>query len=143
MAASHNRFKWSSTVNDLPQVSAPSFSLPAGTYFEPQTVTITDAAVAEYNNMFIYYTTDGTTPTESSSVYVNPITVTSTTTLKAIAILVDEFQSAVYSATYTVPTIVPLPPNFSITGTPFSLAPGALRETPPLSASPPQTDLPA
>jgi len=105
-------------VTEVGQISAPSFSPPAGTYSTPQTVTITEVA----GNMFIYYTTDGTTPTAASPVYVNPITVASTTTLKAIAILDDEDQSAVSSATYT---INPPGANFSITGTAISVAPGA------------------
>jgi N-acetylneuraminic acid mutarotase len=109
-------------VTKIGQISAPSFSVPAGTYSTSQTVTITDAAVTEYNNMFIYYTTDGTTPTSSSPVYVNPITVALTTTLKAIAIDPFNDQSAVSSATYT---IAPPLPNFSITGSAVSVAPGA------------------
>jgi trimeric autotransporter adhesin len=109
-------------VTGIGQTTPPTFSIPTGTYSAPQTVTISDSDLGGYDNAFIYYTTDGTTPTASSAVYVNPITVTSTTTLKAIAIQIDEYQSAVSSATYT---FVPPTPNFSITGTAVNVAPGA------------------
>lgn len=104
-------------VTSVGQIAAPTFSVAAGTYSSPQTITISAPT-----NQFIYYTVDGTTPTASSAVYVNPITVASTTTLKAI--LIDPFyeQSAVSSATYN---FVPAQPNFSIAGTAISVAPGA------------------
>jgi N-acetylneuraminic acid mutarotase len=101
-----------------PGIPAPIFSVPSGSYSTPQTVSITDK-----NNhfiQFVYYTLDGTTPTVNSPVYVNPITVASTTTLKAFQMDVFLDQSAVSSATYTI-----VPGSFSITGTAVSVAPGA------------------
>jgi hypothetical protein len=89
-------------VTTVGQIPAPSFSVPSGTYYTPQTVSISDTAVAGYSDMFIYYSIDGTTPTASSPVYVNPISVASTATLQAIAIDPASNQSAVSSATYTI-----------------------------------------
>jgi glucosylceramidase len=70
----------------------------AGTY-SPTQITVADATA----NSTIYYTTDGSTPTASSTAYTGPITVSSTTTVKAIATASGFSASAVASATYTVP----------------------------------------
>ncbi|MCW3085242.1 MAG: Spore coat protein CotH [Bacteroidetes bacterium] len=63
----------------------PTMSVNAGFYSSGQTVTITspDAGV------LIHYTTDGTTPTTSSSTYSAPISVSSTTVLRARAFSAD------------------------------------------------------
>ena len=48
----------------------------------------------------VYYTTDGSDPTVASSVYEGPITVTKTTTIKAIAVNADGTISEVFEGTY-------------------------------------------
>lgn len=83
--------------NSTVTVRTPTFSPDGGTYTSPQSVTIsckTDGAT-------IYYTTDGTTPTASSTTYSEPITVSESLTLMAIAIKGDD-QSSVATATYTI-----------------------------------------
>lgn len=55
------------------------------------------------NNTTIRYTTDGTAPTSSSPQYTGPLTFTSTTTLKAIAVR-GSHQSEVGTFTYTQET---------------------------------------
>jgi N-acetylneuraminic acid mutarotase len=85
------------TIN-LPQVSTPNISAAAGTYTAAQTVILTDATPAAT----IYYTTDGTTPTTTSSVYSGPIVVSTTETLEAMAMASGYAQSAVATAAYTV-----------------------------------------
>ena len=62
-------------------VAAPNFSPAAGTYTSVQSVTVSDAT----SGASIYYTTDGTTPTTSSTLYTGPITVGSSETIEAIA----------------------------------------------------------
>jgi Legume lectin domain/Chitobiase/beta-hexosaminidase C-terminal domain len=57
----------------------------------------------------IYYTTDGTVPTASSKVYSGPITISSTTTVRAVASAQGLLQSAVTSATYTLVSQIPAP----------------------------------
>lgn len=69
--------------NDAPQfdryTAAPSMDLEAGFYDGNQTVTIT----SNEPNSTLRYTTDGTEPTGSSREYSSPITVNSTTVVKA------------------------------------------------------------
>lgn len=82
----------------LSNVPTPTFSPVAGTYTEAQTVTIscTDAEAT------IRYTTDGTEPSENSTVYTEPIYVETTTTLKAVAVSTEGEQSNVATAKYTI-----------------------------------------
>lgn len=84
-------------------VATPTFTPAAGTYTEAQNVTI--ACTTE--GAAIYYTLDGSTPTNASTLYTSAIAVNETTTIKAIAYLNDE-ASSVASATYTINIIVPL-----------------------------------
>jgi hypothetical protein len=75
-------------------VSAPTFS--GNTQFTESTqVSMSGPAGAE-----IRYTTDGSQPTAQSTLYSGPLTLTETTTVKAIAIK-DGQSSAVTSRTYT------------------------------------------
>ncbi len=60
----------------------PTFNPSGGTYTSAQTVTITDTTPGAT----IYYTTDGTTPTISSTEYSDAITVSTTETIQAIAV---------------------------------------------------------
>ena len=84
----------SATYTITPTVSTPAFSPAAGTYTSAQSVTISDAT----SGATIYYTTNGTTPTTSSTKYTGPITVSSTETLEAIAVATGDTNSAVASA---------------------------------------------
>lgn len=52
----------------------------------------------------IYYTTDGSTPTTASAVYGGALAITSSSTVKALAVDQAGNQSDVVSATYTFPT---------------------------------------
>ena len=82
-------------------VATPTFSPEAGTYTSAQSVTIS----TETTGATIYYTTNGDDPTTSSSVYSTPISVSSTTTVKAIAAKSGMTTSDVASATYTIVTL--------------------------------------
>jgi hypothetical protein len=83
-----------------PPVATPVFSPKAGKYSGTQNVTISDAV----EGATIYYTTDGTTPTTSSSQYTSgvPIVVMATETLKADATATGYVRSAVATAKYTI-----------------------------------------
>ncbi|MDE3105408.1 MAG: chitobiase/beta-hexosaminidase C-terminal domain-containing protein [Acidobacteriota bacterium] len=91
-------------------VSTPTFSLAAGNYTTAQTVSIADATPGAT----IYYTTDGSTPTTSSSVYTAPILISTATTLQAIAVLSGYTNSAVASAAYTIGAATAATPIFSL-----------------------------
>jgi hypothetical protein len=82
---------------ELP-AATPAFSPAAGTYKSAQNVTITDSTAGAT----IYYTTNGSNPTTSSTVYSGPISVAATATIKAIAIATGGSQSAIASAKYTI-----------------------------------------
>ena len=90
---------------DTPEgtVATPTFSPAAGTYNTAQSVEISCSTAGAT----IYYTTDGTDPTTSSSVYSSAISVASSQTIKAIAAKEDMTNSAVASATYTI-NIIPI-----------------------------------
>ena len=60
-------------------LGSPTFSPMTGVYSTAQTVTITGDPSA-----IVYYTTDGSTPTTSSTPYTSPITVSTSTTIRAI-----------------------------------------------------------
>ena len=81
-----------------PATPAPVFSLASGSYSATQSLTITDSLTGAT----IYYTTDGTTPTTSSTEYTGPITVSSTETIEANAAATGYSTSAVTTATYTI-----------------------------------------
>ncbi len=71
---------WYDQNPDGPQKVVVTANPPAGTYLTAQTVTLSS------NNSsgdIIYYTTDGTEPNSSSSVYSSPINVSSSMTIKA------------------------------------------------------------
>lgn len=75
-------------------VLLPTYSLASGTYNEPQTVSLSAA-----DGCTIYYSTDGTAP---SIEYTEPISVTKTTTIQAIARDAEGRESEVAKATYTI-----------------------------------------
>jgi hypothetical protein len=85
-------------------VATPTFSPAAGTYASAHSISILDST----NGSAIYYTTDGTTPTTSSSEYVSPITVLSNLTIEAIAAASGYANSAVASASYIIGPLAPL-----------------------------------
>src|SRR5690606_20493902 len=92
----------SATYSVLPLVV--DFHPAAGSYSEPVAVELSAPGGAE-----IYYTLDGSDPTTSSSVYLFPIEISVSTTMKAMARL-NGVNGPVASARYN---IAPLPPAIS------------------------------
>jgi Fn3 associated len=77
--------------------ATPVISPVAGTYSNP-TITITSASPG----VNIYYTLDGSTPSSSSALYTGPFVISTSLTVKAIAIFTGYTNSSVASAAYTV-----------------------------------------
>ena len=86
-----------SLVRPSAPVATPTFNPEAGVYTEAQNVVIS----CETEGSTIYYTTDDTEPTNASTEYTGAISVTETTTIKAIAYVGEEYSS-VATATYTI-----------------------------------------
>lgn len=83
-----------------PVIATPTFDPAGGSYTTTQNVTIS----CETQGSAIYYTTDGSTPDNTSAEYTGAITVSETTTIKAIAYVGND-ASSVASATYTIVNI--------------------------------------
>lgn len=81
----------------ISNVATPTFSPAGGRYADAQTVAISCTTTGAA----IYYTLDGSTPTASSTPYTSALTISQTTTVKAVAVKDDE-QSAVATATYKI-----------------------------------------
>jgi hypothetical protein len=92
------------TIGAQSQAAAPSFSVAGGTYYGPQTVTLTSSTAGAT----IYYTTNSTTPTTSSTKYTGPITVSAAEVVEAIAVAAGYAQSTVSSANYALTTAAPV-----------------------------------
>ncbi len=89
------------TVSSAPpatQTAAPTFTVEAGTYAIPQTVTITDSTPGAA----IYVTLDGSTPSTAGAGYNGTINVSGSVTIKAIAVAPGYLTSTPITAAYTI-----------------------------------------
>jgi hypothetical protein len=87
----------------FPPAATPKISPGTGTYTGAQSVIITDTTPGAA----IHYTTNGKTPVASSTVYTEAIAVSGSETIQAIAVATDYSESALASATYTLPAATP------------------------------------
>jgi hypothetical protein len=87
---------------DVQNAATPYFSLPGGTYVDPIELEI----FSNTEEATIYYTTDGTDPDDTSTEYTGPITISETTTIKAIAYADGLNPSNIATATYTFPQTI-------------------------------------
>lgn len=100
------------SVLDNIAVALPSFSPAAGAYGPSQSVSISSPTAGAK----IYYTTNGSTPTTGSTLYSGPITVSSSETIKAIAVTSGTHNSAVASAAYVINGAVATPTFSPVAG---------------------------
>ena len=89
------------------KVSTPTISLEEGLYYLYGSDTKSVELSTETADANIYYTIDGSTPTSESTLYEGAISVSSSETVKAIAIKDGLADSDVASAEYTIITSIP------------------------------------
>lgn len=78
-------------------------SLTSGFYNKNQYVTIKSNYLSQ-----IYYTTNGKTPTKSSSIYTNPLLITKSTILKFFAVDAQGYTSPIYTKSYVIDKLAPV-----------------------------------
>ncbi len=84
--------------SSTPTVSTPTITPATGTYYSTQSVSISSSTA----DATIYYTTDGSTPDDTKTVYSAPFDVASTTTVNAIAYKAGMNASGIASTTITI-----------------------------------------
>jgi hypothetical protein len=110
---------WTFASSAQQPTATPGFSPAGGTYPSAQSVTISDTT----SGATIYYTTDGSTPTTSSTKYTGPVNVSTTETLSAIAVASGFSNSIIGTAAYTITTtstVVNYGGGFSAAGIAFN-----------------------
>jgi hypothetical protein len=94
----HNSKVASAVYNlNIGQVATPVFNPTGGKYMATENVEIT----TETDNAIIYYTIDGSEPTENSNIYTEPIAISENTTLKAYGVKDGNNDSDIVTAEYT------------------------------------------
>jgi Chitobiase/beta-hexosaminidase C-terminal domain/Fibronectin type III domain len=95
------------TANYLFQVSAPTASPGGGTFNNDLTGASGVAMSTATNGATIYYTTDGTVPSTSSTQYSGALQITTTTTVNAVAARSNYLNSPTIGNTYTMQAATP------------------------------------
>jgi hypothetical protein len=93
------------------------FSAPGGKYNAALELSLSSSD----ENATIYYTTDGSAPTEASTLYQNPISITSTTVVRAIVHDPQTLRGNVSSQTYLINTLHGKLPVVSLSTDPENL----------------------
>lgn len=84
------------SISGLPSTSDPVFSVTGGF----KTAAVTVSLSTSTSGASIYYTLNGTPPTTSSTLYTTPLTISTTKTLRAIAVAPPLLASNIISNTY-------------------------------------------
>jgi hypothetical protein len=98
-AGNQSTISTESYILEITDITPPTVSAnpKGGTYTSKQSISLSASELAT-----IYYTLDGTDPTTASSIYSEPITISSSKTLKFMAVDTAENQSTVNTETYTI-----------------------------------------
>ena len=88
----------------LSVLDPPDASPAGGTFYDGTVVALSSPTTGSA----IYFTTDGSTPTSASTLYTAPISLSQTTTIKAIATHAHYADSPVASTTYTIEASPPV-----------------------------------
>jgi hypothetical protein len=96
-----------------PTAAAPVITPDGGTFSASESVKLTSATASAD----IYYTLDGSVPTPASTLYKEPITITTDTTLNAVASATGYVQSSVSSAKFTISDQTPTVTFSPVAGT--------------------------
>lgn len=99
-------------------ISVPDISVESGSYTEYLTVEIT----AEDDDLLIYYTLDGSTPTEEDELYTDPVEINEQGTITLIAVCMDEdgYYSEPVCAVYKISLNAPDMPSVDPDGGTFT-----------------------
>lgn len=89
----------------VPQIEAPTFAVSSGLGSGQYVSSGSKISISSVSGAKIYYTTDGSEPTTSSSVYSSPITVSGPMTIRAMAQANGYKQSPVSSASYVIGSV--------------------------------------
>ena len=100
----------SATYNILEKVSIASFNPAAGSYSGTTSVAIATATTGAS----IYYTLDGSTPTAASSLYTSSVSISSSATIKALAVKSGMADSDMAVAAYVISFPAVSEPSFSV-----------------------------
>jgi hypothetical protein len=126
LSSSQKLLSWTYETVTAAATVAPSISPNGGTFSSPQSVTLSTTTPSGT----IYYTADGSTPSTSSTTYTGPISISSSTTLKAIATASGFQPSAISTASFTIA------PSFAITGSPLTAIKSGASSTSTITVTP-------
>ncbi|WP_058308639.1 InlB B-repeat-containing protein [Gracilibacillus massiliensis] len=110
---------------DVMAPAKPTASSEGGNYTAPPTINLTGEAGAT-----IYYTLDGTEPTDGSNIYTSPITINETTILKAIQVDEAGNTSPVLTEEYVIQSNVLFESNGGSSVEPIAVEKGGLIDRP-------------
>jgi hypothetical protein len=91
---------FASSVTTLERITTPVASPAAGAVTSGTAITLSTTTAGAT----IHYTTDGSTPTTANTRYTSPISISTATTIKAIAVKSGMTNSSVLTAAYTIAT---------------------------------------